>query len=576
LAAGFIILNTFLMNVTERRRQLGILRAIGATRDQIMQLLLWEGLLLGGIGTLLGLAAGLAGAWGLMRSMEKLFMAPLPATGISPVSLGLGALAGMGISLLATIFPARRAAHVSPVEGMRRVPSESADGGGRSMIRFGLLLAAAGTVGMAAALAEWIHPLLVIPTGFFLLIALILLIPAVLPPLLRLVGKALAPILGVEGRIALGQLHRWRVRTALTLGVVFVALSTGIGMGNTILNNVRDVREWFQQTLSAHFFVRAVAGDMVTGTSADMPEDVRGKIASIPGVKRIDALRFVRSTANDEPVLVVIREFGVYDELPLEIKEGEQDQIARDLLEGQVVIGTVLARRAGLHQGDTLELSTEQGHKRLRVAGVVTDYQVGGMVLYMERQAARRSLEVGGVDLFLVRAEDDAVAEVEAALMDLCRRDGLLMQSFGDLTRLVDRVMGGVEAGLWAILALEFIVAGFGIANTLTMNVLEQTREIGLLRVIAMTRRQVRRMIFAQAALIGLSAVALGLPGGVIVAWLINVCERPLTGQPIEFSLHAWLFASACAMALAIVLAAAWLPAERAVRLEPAEALAYE
>jgi putative ABC transport system permease protein len=240
------------------------------------------------------------------------------------------------------------------------------------------------------------------------------------------------------------------------------------------------------------------------------------------------------------------------------------------------VVGTVFSRRAGVHQGDTIELSTDQGPKRVRVAGVVTDYQVGGMVVYMERQAARRLLEIGGVDLFLVRAEDGAVSDVEAALEDFCRRESLLLQSFAELSHLVDRIMGGVQAGLWAILALEFIVAGFGIANTLTMNVLEQTREIGLLRVIAMTRRQVRRMIFAQAALIGLSAVALGLPGGLIVAWLINLCERPLTGQPIEFMLHGWLFASACAMVLAIVLAAAWLPAERAVRLEPAEALAYE
>jgi putative ABC transport system permease protein len=275
-------------------------------------------------------------------------------------------------------------------------------------------------------------------------------------------------------------------------------------------------------------------------------------------------------------VLIVIREFSKYDELPLEVKEGRRGELARQMREGQIVLGSVLSQRTDLHAGDTLELSTDQGLRQMQIAGVVTDYQVGGMMLYMDREAARKILQISGADLFLVRAEDARVAEVEAELVQLCRSEGLLLQSYGDLAQLVDRIMGGVLAGLWAILALEFIVAGFGIANTLTMNVLEQTREIGLLRVIAMTRSQVRKMIFAQAALIGLSALVLGMPGGVLVAWLINLCTQPLVGQPVEFGISAALTIAASAMALVIVLAAAWLPAERAVRLEPGEALAYE
>lgn len=576
LASAFIILNTFLMNVTERRRQLGILRAIGATRNQVTQLLLWEGLLLGAIGTILGLGVGLVGASALTQSMGRLFMASLPAIAISPVSLALGTLAGMGIALVATWFPARRAARVSPIEGMRRTPSETANEGVRTMTRIGLPMGLAGTISMIAALENWIPSMLVIPTGFFVLIGLILVIPAILPPLLGFVAGLISPVSGIEGKIARGQLGRWRVRTSLTLGVVFVALSTGVGMGNSILSSVRDVRDWFQITLSAHFFVRGVVPDMVSGTAAEMPDSYREQLAAISGVRQIDPVRFVRSTAKDESVLIVVRELANYPKLPLELNEGEPDQVTRDLLAGDVVLGSVLAHRTGLKLGDYFELGTDHGPQRVRVAGVATDYQVGGMLLYMERGAARKVLDITGVDLFLVSADEEALTDVEAALVDLCHREGLLLQSFADLSRLVDRIMGGVEAGLWAILALEFIVAGFGIANTLTMNVLEQTREIGLLRVVAMTRAQVRRMIFSQAALIGLSAVTLGLPGGLIVAWLINICTQPVTGQPVEFEMHPYLLLGGCVMSLAIVALAAWLPAERAVRLEPSEALAYE
>jgi putative ABC transport system permease protein len=241
-----------------------------------------------------------------------------------------------------------------------------------------------------------------------------------------------------------------------------------------------------------------------------------------------------------------------------------------------VVLGSVLATRTGLKRGDEIELSTEQGPQRLRVAGAVTDYQVGGMMLYMEREAARELLQISGADLYLVRVDDAARSNVAAALDTLCRREGLILQSFAELAQYIDRIMSGVQAGLWAILALQFLVAGFGIANTLTMNVLEQTREIGLLRVVAMTRGQVRKMIFAQAGLIGLAAVAMGLPGGLFVGWIFHLGTQPVTGQAIEFTLHTWLFVAGAAMALAIVMAAAWLPSERAVRLAPLEAMAYE
>lgn len=576
LAAAFIILNTMVMNVTERRRQLGILRAVGATRRQVTSLLICEGAILGVAGTLLGLGIGVLGASALTRTMERLFGAPLPALDISTMSLGLGSLAGIGISLLATFIPARRAALIPPVEAMRRGPGVSLTRGGWLVSALGGLLMASGLSVTMLSLAGRVRPSLVIPSGLAMLIALILLIPTVLRPMLRLMAAIVVRVVGIEGRIAQGQLLRWRVRTALTIGVVFVALSTGIGLGNSILANVEDVRDWYRQTLAADFFVRAMHPNMVTGTAAEMPDSIRNKVEGISGITQIDALRFVRSTANDEQILIVARELAQYPELPLDIKEGDPAQIADALKRGETVLGTVLANRLKLHPGDFIEVGTDQGPRRLRVAGVATDYNVGGVMLYMERSAASQIIQFTGADVLLVRCNEEAREHVHAALADLCREEGLILQSFADVGELIDRIMGGVEAGLWAVLSLQFIVAGFGIANTLTMNVLEQTREIGLLRVVAMTRGQVRKMIFTQAGLIGLVAVSLGVPGGVMVGWILNICTRPLTGQPIAFVLHPWLFVGGPLMSLLIVVAAAWFPAERAVRLEPGEALAYE
>ena len=136
--------------------------------------------------------------------------------------------------------------------------------------------------------------------------------------------------------------------------------------------------------------------------------------------------------------------------------------------------------------------------------------------------------------------------------------------------------MSGVVGSLWGLLVLGLIVAAFGVVNTLGMNVLEQTRELGLLRVVAMTRGQVRKAIVAQAAMLGLLGVAPGLLAGMAMAYVMNLSTLPVIGHPVAFKLHPLLLLGGFLAAMTIVLAAAWIPAERAARLELVNALHYE
>jgi putative ABC transport system permease protein len=123
---------------------------------------------------------------------------------------------------------------------------------------------------------------------------------------------------------------------------------------------------------------------------------------------------------------------------------------------------------------------------------------------------------------------------------------------------------------------LGFLIGAFGVVNTLTMNVLEQTRELGLLRIVAMTRTQVRRTILTQALLIGLVGLLPGIVGGLVTAYVINLATMPSIGHPVEFGFRPGLLAAAFAGSLAITLAAAWFPARRAARLDLVRALHYE
>jgi putative ABC transport system permease protein len=241
-----------------------------------------------------------------------------------------------------------------------------------------------------------------------------------------------------------------------------------------------------------------------------------------------------------------------------------------------VVIGTVLAQRTGLKQGDQITLETLQGPKKVRIAGLTNEYLVGGLAIYMERNVAKRLLGVEGVDAYIIHADPKALRDVQTRLEALTKKYGVLLHSFVDLRSLIDGMVTGIDGCLWGILVLGFLVASFGVVNTLTMNVLEQTRELGLLRIVAMTRWQVRKTILGQAAIIAAIGVVPGVLSGVGVAYLISLGTTAATGHTVAFTFRPLLMVTCLVGALAVVLLSALVPTERAARIELAKALQYE
>jgi putative ABC transport system permease protein len=196
--------------------------------------------------------------------------------------------------------------------------------------------------------------------------------------------------------------------------------------------------------------------------------------------------------------------------------------------------------------------------------------------MFMQRDVAQRLLGIGGTDAYLIQAEQGRREEVGQRLEALAEKYGVLLHSRTDVTRIIDRMVDGIEGSLWGLLVLGFVVAAFGVVNTLTMNVLEQTRELGLLRIVAMTRRQVRRTILVQAVIIGLIGLVPGTLAGLGVAYLMYLATLTTTGHAVQFVFRPELLLGSLLAALVIVIISAWGPAERAARLELGQALHYE
>jgi putative ABC transport system permease protein len=575
LLAAFIIFNTFLMNVGERRRKLAILRVIGATRRQISRLLLAESLAMGVLGTLVGIVVGLLGADLLTQALNQTLLVTLPPTRITPVSLILAVVFGLGVALLGVIVPARRAGRLTPLEGISDVAHGDIEGASRWSTVVGAILCLASGLTVAACIVGWLPVSLAIIATVCLLLGAVLLLQAVLGGLFVAALWLIFPLRRIESLLVGRQLLRHRTRSGLTVGVLFVASTTGIGLASAMLDSIRDVEAWYDRTIVGDFFVRATMPDMATGVSADIPDAFGAELRRIRGIT-IDTARFVQARVVGEPVVIIVRGFSTDKPVNLDLKQGDPERLAQQLVDGEVVIGTVLAQRTGLTVGDELPLGTSEGATRLRIAGVTNEYLVGGFAVYMERKVARRLLGVDGVDAYVIQAEPQDLGDVRLELEDLCNKYGLLLHSSADMSRLIDGTHRGVDACLWGILVLGFVMAAFGVVNTLTMNVLEQTRELGLLRMVGMTRWQVRRTILAQAATIGGAGLFLGSIAGLGMTYLINLATMPALGHPVEFTFRPLVVIGWFAGALAMVIVAAWLPAERAARLELLQALQYE
>ena len=479
--AVFIILNTFMMNVSERKRQLAILRTIGATRGQIERMMLCEALLMGVVGTIAGIPLGLWGAKFLLAGFALLKGSPAPQLRWTMEPFLLAAGIGPGMALLGAYLPARLAGGVSPLEGIRAPVLFDSRRVSWWMTLGGIAVFTASGLLVAACIKGLLPSGVSVPAGVVFLASFALVIPILLRPVGRGVAVLMSPWLGVEAELAEIQLTRRSTRCGLTAGVLYIAVGTGVGLGTTILNNVQDVREWYSKTIVGDFFVRAMFPDQATGVALPMPDSFGDELRHIEGVTGVETARFMSAEVGKSPVTLVAREFTDPGRLPLNLVEGEPGKVRQGLFDGKVVAGTVLAQRLGIRRGDEIDVHTAEGQKRLEVAGIATEYTVGGLVLYMERSAAQRIMQIEGADVFAIRVDPASRESVYQRLRGFCEEHGLLLHSFGDLTGIIDRIMGGVLHGLWGLLGLGFAVAGFGIANTLTMNVLEQTREIGLL-----------------------------------------------------------------------------------------------
>ena len=571
IVGTFIIYNTFSMLVAQRLRELALLRAIGASRRQIIRSVLGEALLTGVIGSVLGVLAGIGLAAGIFAILEA-FDLGLPSGGLAltPTAVVLPLVLGLAVTLVSAAIPARRAGRIPPVAAMRAgSTSAPAHGPVRTVVGVYLLVVgvALGFIGTwqdetkPGAITVGIGALGVVLGAF-------LVMPALARPIAGGIGRVIGRPFGAIGRLAATNAGRNTTRTAatafaLTLGVMLVAAFGTVGA-----TTKASIDSAVGQGVHADLVVQGVADN---GPPTPLPGDLHTRVAAVPGVRDVTWQSYGYGELGGERA--GFPSFGgpVAETLDPGLTEGTLDPGADGL-----VVSRDAARQKGWTLGTTVPLVGIDGRQQmLRVVGVYEKATLAGpyyIGMGTYEQLIPEQLRKTGI--MAVRdapgTDPDRVREaVESALADLP------VATVQTTEQYVEKQAGSIDQVLtivYALLALSLVIAVLGIVNTLALSVIERRTEIGMLRAVGMQRAQVRRIVYLESTQIAMFGAVVGAVAGVFLGWAFVTV---LASQGLQETTIPWGTVAAMLAGSAVVgVMASILPAQRAARTDPLEAIA--
>jgi putative ABC transport system permease protein len=576
---GFLVYNAFSMTVVERTREIGMLRTLGMTRGQILRQILTEAGIIGVAGSLLGIGAGILLSRGLIRVMELVVAQDLATVRVPASGIMTAVLVGVSVTLIAAAIPAWQAGRISPLEALRaRGNVQEGWFVRRGWLAGSILLVVSVllllTAPFPAPVQEPMRDMMVMS----LFLGGTLLIPAVVSAAERAVRPGLRRIYGAEGQLGSRNVQRARLRTALTVA----ALMTGVAM----VLSIRTVTAAFSQDIGS-WIQKYIGGDVYVHSAINMRADLARRLAAVEGVAAVTPIRYldvkrVLPDGGSERLALMAVDPISYRQVTSFVFSGEQGDPARlvDRLDAgdTLFVSSVLSEKYGLAPGDTIRLATRRGERDFEVVGVVVDFYNQGLVIQGSWKDLRRYFGLNDVSAFLLKTEPGRSPQEVRDRIDQVygRRHHLTVES-NEAIR--SRVLGLITrtTSLFDVMSMiTMMVAALGVINTLTMNVVERTREIGMLRSLGMTRRQIAKMILAEAGMMGIVGGVLGILFGVLMSRTVLSSMNRMAGFRLAFTLPLGGVVVSLVIALVISQLAALWPAQRAARLGVIEAIQFE
>jgi putative ABC transport system permease protein len=572
LVGAFVIFNTLSITVAQRTRELATLRTLGASRKQVMRSVKLEGLVIGLAASVIGLVTGLA----ISKGMIALFSAlgvdlPEASTVIASRTVIVSLLLGTGVTLLASILPARRATRVPPIAAVRegatlptsRIGAHSHNAG------LGVTLASLAAISLgifAGGVSALVVGLLLAGGVLGLFFGIALLAPRLVKPIARVVGLPARRAGGVAGELAGANAVRNPGRTASTAAALMIGLTLvtvvavlGAGINNATKSAVKD---------------QIHAGYVIDGNEAMPFRASEGdKLAAVPGVKSASHVRSdMAIVQGDQHEVTGIDPATIGRFYSFEWTTGSDRTLGQLGADGALVTKSY-AKDTHLAVGSHLSVTTPSGSKRtLVVRGIIDQpeqFTVLGEVT-ISRQAFDKAFDNPKNSYTFLDADASAADAIAAEAKD----SGDAKYHTGSAyPQDATKDMATVMAMLYVLLGFSVIVSLFGMVNTMVLSVFERTREIGMLRAIGMTSRQARRMIRHESVITALIGTVLGIGLGLFLSALVI---KAIAMDGLSVTIPVGTLTAFTLLAVIAGIGAAVMPARRASRLNVLDALHYE
>jgi putative ABC transport system permease protein len=578
---GYLVFNMMMIGVAERRRDFALLGMIGVQRLEVVRLVGLEALLAGALGSALGIPLGLwmatSGAADFAAGLSERFVhVDAPAVTLDPWSVLLGLVLGCGSAVIAAVAPAAAAMRLPPLATLRdaTVPPP-APGAARPMVAaLVLAMAAAGLWHLRAAVALDRNVTGSLAT-LGLLAALALAAAPCVRRLARLAERPLTAALGTIGALASRSLVGQEARVGRTSATFLVSLAGALAIATMIASLTRTLSLWFGDVFGQMDLMVTSGERKVSFDAMPFPEAVAGEIRSLPGVRDVEARRFVKVAYDGAYVVIAATDAGEH----VHLVEGNAASAVTAVERGEaLLVNEPFAREHEKRIGDPVTLASPEGPLTLPIAGIYFDFQDLGEVRMNRRLYRRlwRDATISAVSVGLAPGAD------RAAAIDAIRRRwgddlGLFVLTTDEFRAEFGRLLAASTAGASALVVIAIGIALLGLVNALAASVLDRTRELGLLRAAGATRRQIVELVVLEAAIIGGMAGLLGAAAGALLGRMqLDVIVQGMLEMTVVYDFPTRATVVALAGSGLLAAAAGWLPGRRASRLGVGEALGWE
>jgi putative ABC transport system permease protein len=565
VVACFTIYNTFQIVVTQRTREMALLRSVGATRGQVLWAQLVEALFVGVVASAAGLLAGVGVARGLKAMMEALGIdIPGGASVFLPRTAVVALVVGTVVTVVAAVFPSLRASRTPPLAAIRDVAVDTSGQSRRRLVMGGIVTlvgVAAYAIGLTGGELAWV--------GFGALatfVGVFMLGPLIARPVTAVLGRPLT--VTVTGELARENAMRNPKRTARTGGALMVGVALVAGI--TVI--AASVRDWTRDVYEEQFTGDFVASSDLMGYGGVSP-DLAADLATIDGVDVVTGVRMgaahdvglggdLRYVALDPPTAASVFDLGMVS-----------GSLA-DLSAGGILMDVDEATARGVDVGSSVTFAFLDGTSAvLTVEGTYENDDIMGAYVVSHALHEQTGADQFDVAVYVALAPGAPVAEVEAAMDEVTAAyPNADLESKAEFVDSQAKQFDQILNLMYGLLALAVIIALINIANSLALSIHERTRELGLLRAVGTTRRQTSVAVMLEAVLVALLGTLLGLVLGTFFGWSISIVGRGLELDAFVVPVQPLLVIGALAILGAVI--AAIRPAWRASHLDVLRAIA--